>query len=281
MNYSLAVSNPPHGEVDPRKAAEVLNLSPAEARIKANYPAPEIWLAHEEADKLEAAARRLRDAGLRTATLAATDLLDVPVQQHATGFSFSDRHLEVKVGDETLAIPLSARLLAVYCRPPDTQPGARLHQSTPATELGRPASTQMLGALMRSPQWAEGDDHSELAFLDLYGEIDGDHQRISFIQGVVDVGAHEAHAVRAGLAKLTKDCDERFEGVAVDRRMENLRVRARMMVGMLDDMAEKRKLYSYGSKALHALLAGVSPDLDGVTQSELCSRLAYRIWRSA
>ena len=78
-----------------------------------------------------------------------------------------------------------------------------------------------------------------------------------------------------------KDCEQRFTQMTCDRRMENLRVRRRTMVSTLDEMADRRKLLSYGSRALHVLLESVSAQLTGVTQSELCARLSYLMSRAA
>ena len=276
MDYSLVVSNPPHTEVDAVKAAAVLQLAPAEARIKANYPAPEIWLAAPNRDQLTAAADLLGEAGLRTAILRATDLVGVPTQLRATRFERTDTHLSVTVDGDVFDIPFDQPGQLIYCKPPD-QPGAGRTKSTTASWVGKPSSSAMLGALSASHRMEAEPDESDLAFLDLFTPVGGATRRISFVEGVVDLGTRDPHQIRTRLAALAKDCERRFAGMTCDRRMENLRVRRRTMVSTLDEMADRRKLLSYGSRALHVLLESVSPDLVGVTQSELCSRLSYLI----
>jgi hypothetical protein len=280
MDYSLVVSNPPHAEVDAVKAAEVLQLAPAEARIKANYPAPEIWLAAPNRDQLEAAAGQLGNAGLSTAMLAATDLLDVPKQVRATAFEFTDTHLSATVDGAVLEIPYDLPGHLIYCKPPDTQEGGRT-KSTTASWVGKPSTSAMLGALSASPKMEAEADGSELAFLDLFARVSGEERRITLVEGVVDFATRDPHQIRVRLAACVRDCESRFTQMTCDRRMENLRVRRRTMVSTLDEMADRRKLLSYGSRALHMLLEGVSADLTGVTQSELCSRLSYLMSRAS
>lgn len=278
MDYSLVVSNPPHTEVNAMKAAAVLQLAPAEARIKANYPAPEIWLAAPNRDQLTAAAALLGEAGLRTAIFAATDLVGVPKQLRATGFEMTETHLSVTVDGDALEIPFDQPGHLVYCKPPDESGGARAKPSS-ASGVGKPSSSVMLGALSASHRMETEADESDAAFLDLFARVGKEEQRISFIERVVDLGTREPQQIRARLAALAKECERKFTLIACDRRMENLRVRRRTMVSTLDEMADRRKLLSYGSRALHTLLEGVSSDLTGVTQSELCSRLSYLIAR--
>ncbi|NNG14844.1 MAG: hypothetical protein HKM89_00095 [Gemmatimonadales bacterium] len=280
MDYSLVVSNPPHAEVDAVKAAEVLQLAPAEARIKANYPAPEIWLAASSRDQLDAASKQLGEAGLNTSTLAATDLLGVPKQARATNFEFTDTHLAATVDSAVLELPYDLPGQLIYCKPPDKLADGRT-KSTTASWVGKPSSSAMLGALSAAPKMESEADESELAFLDLFALVGGEERRITFVEGTVDFATRDPQQIRARLAKFVKDCENRFTHITCDRRMENLRVRRRTMVSTLDEMADRRKLLSYGSRALHMLLEGVSTDLTGVTQSELCARLSYLMARAS
>ena len=280
MDYSLVVSNPPYAEVDAVKAAEVLQLAPAEARIKANYPAPEIWLAAPSRDQLEVASRQLGEAGLSTVMLAATDLLGVPKQTRAAAFEVTDTHLAATVDGAVIELPYDLPGQLVYCKPPDKLGGGRT-KSTAASWVGKPSSSAMLGALSAVHQMEAETDESDLAFLDLFARVGGEERRITFVEGAVDFATRDPQQIRARLAALVKDCESRFTQMTCDRRMENLRVRRRTMVSTLDEMADRRKLLSYGSRALHMLLEGVSADLAGVTQSELCSRLSYLLSRGS
>jgi hypothetical protein len=227
MDYSLVVSNPPHAEVDAVKAAEVLQLAPAEARIKANYPAPEIWLAAPNRDQLEAASGQLANAGLSTAMLAATDLLGVPKQARAIAFEFTDTHLAATVDGAVLELPYDLPGQLVYCKPPDALVGGRT-KSTTASWVGKPSSSAMLGALSASPKMEAEADGSELAFLDLFARVGGEERRITLVEGVVDFATRDPHQIRVRLAACVRDCESRFTQMTCDRRMENLRVRRSM-----------------------------------------------------
>ena len=49
----LLLSNPPHGEIDVALIAGSFGLTAAEARMRANFPAPEIWFADTDLDALK------------------------------------------------------------------------------------------------------------------------------------------------------------------------------------------------------------------------------------
>ena len=115
--YTLVVSNPPHNEVNARQAAPCFGLPPAEARMKANYPAPEIWLADTDKSKMEEEAQALREAGLNVAVVAGEELANFPPQVQVKSFSFADSHLLVSVEDSDVELAYDAAITAVFCKP--------------------------------------------------------------------------------------------------------------------------------------------------------------------
>jgi hypothetical protein len=82
-------------------------------------------------------------------------------------------------------------------------------------------------------------------------------------------------AGRDPLHALVAACERSFSALILDRRLENVRVRARAVVGQPLAGEEQRKLFSFGSLALAKLLDEISSDLHDLTQNELGSRLSY------
>ena len=82
--FTLAISDPPHGQVDLRKAAPTLGLAAADLRMKAIYQVPEIWLADADRGQVERATRTLREAGLNVRVDSSDGLLEVPRQGAVT-----------------------------------------------------------------------------------------------------------------------------------------------------------------------------------------------------
>ena len=64
QEFTLAISDPPHGQIDLQKAAPALGLAPADLRMKTTYRVPEIWLADPDRGQVEPGAVTLREAGL-------------------------------------------------------------------------------------------------------------------------------------------------------------------------------------------------------------------------
>jgi hypothetical protein len=124
----------------------------------------------------------------------------------------------------------------------------------------------------------ESDKGASAGFLDLYVTPDGEDRRFSFVAGTTDFSALESVG-RDPLYAFVVDCEGRFSALSLDRRLENVRVRARAVVGQPLPGQEKRKLFSFGSMALAKLLDDISPDLHELTQNELGSRLSYLMSR--
>ncbi len=287
--YTLVVSNPPHNEVNARQAAPCFGLPPAEARMKANYPAPEIWLADTDKSKMEEEAQALREAGLNVVVVAGEELANFPPQVKVKSFSFADSHLLVSVEDSDVELAYDAAITAVFCKPREQTVEER-HSiaSSGSVGFGRRVfmtrtRASMTGLEGRSSMAGSGaGDQTESAFLDIYASGDGGLKRISVIQDVVDFsGLGELKLARAtdNLVMFVAEFVDRFTQATVDRRMEKARVRKAQLVRKATPQYGHRRGFSYATESLSKLLESVSPELKRLSQFELGSRLAYLTWR--
>ncbi len=286
--YTLVLSNPPHNEVNARQAAPCFGLPPAEARMKANYPAPEIWLADTDKSKMEEEAQALREAGLNVVVVAGEELANFPPQVQVKSFSFADSRLLVSVEGSDVELAYDAAITAVFCKPREQAVEER-HSiaSSGSTGFGRrvfmtSTRASMTGLEVRSSMAGSGGDQAESAFLDIYASGDGGLKRISVIQDVVDFsGLGELKLARAtdNLVMFVAEFEDRFTQATVDRRMEKARVRKVQLVRKATPQYGHRRGFSYATESLSKLLESVSPDLKGLSQFELGSRLAHLTWQ--
>lgn len=271
----MVVSNPPHASADAAKAAVYFGLAAAEARMKLNFPAPEIWLTDSDRQGMADAQAALAQCGVNTVLLEGGDLLKVPHQDIVSSFSLEDSQLVMQTAEGEIAVDCGAVQHGVFCKPATdvfmgTHKGASL-----AGDLGRSSSSVMIDRLSHtsSAGRAESAKTGTVAFLDLYASADA-QRRFSFVAGTTDFAALQS-AGRDPLYAFVVDCERRFPSISLDRRLENVRVRARVVVGKPLPAQEQRKLFSFGSIALAKLLDEISPDLHELTQNELGSRLSY------
>lgn len=235
----LVISNPPHGAVDPRRAAPVLGLLPVELGLKAGYAIPEIWLAQPDAS---GPAAELAAAGLNLTIVPAEEFRDLPAQQPVDGFAFEGTRLVVEQdGAESIITP-GLPVVAVACTP-----------------AGQGEGTGASGA-----------------FVDLYVHLDGVLRRYGVVQGVTDLSGLAGVAMlsaTARLAKFVSDCEARLTRAVVDRRLLHLQLRRRVAAPPAGQ--PQRKGFSYASAGFRDLMAQLSPDLADSSQPEVCSRLVY------
>ncbi|MCH7891163.1 MAG: hypothetical protein IH921_06640 [Gemmatimonadetes bacterium] len=246
--YTLVVSNPPHEkEVDAPRAAPCFGLTAADVGMKANYVAPEIWLAGTDRSKLEDAAQTLREAGLNIVIASGEDLAKIPAAATVKSFSFTDTYLVARLEDFEVGLPYDARILAVFCKAPEASP----------TEL-----TRSIGSTL----------------LDMYASRKGEPLRISFVQEVLDfsgLGDRQLPTAEANILLFVAECEQRFTKAQFDRRMVDVRLRRSLIIDTAAPPDKQRKGFSYATKALAKLLESISPDLKDISQFELGSRLAY------
>jgi len=271
--YTLVVSHPPHAGVDPAVTAQYFGLTPAEARMKANFPAPEIWFADPDQKKMEETASALRERGVSSVVLAGEDLLRVPPRTLVTSFTFGDSELVAQSEGSELTIAYDTSVAGVFAKPPSGVEQSRRKVGSLASNLGRPSTSVMIDRLSGTAT-AGSIEPETTAFLDLYGSFGGEERRVSLVERATDFSglALKAHDV---LTSTVAECERRFASLETDRRLENIRPRQSAMVAGPHSGQEKRKLFAYGTVALSQLLEAISPELKDLTQYELGSRLSF------
>jgi hypothetical protein len=272
----LVVSNPPHRTVDAATAAVHFGLTPAEARMKTNFPAPEIWLAGSVRERMEEAQSSLADCGVNTVVVAGQDLVTVPDRNVVQSFSMEDSRIVMSTAEGEFTVDYDAPVAGVYCKPAVDVFMGRHRGANLAGDLGRPSSSVMLDRMSTygSSGAIQPEKPAAEAFLDLFASLDGGDRRWSLVAGTTDFSSLQSVA-RDPLHALVAECVRSLSALSLDRRLENVRVRERVVVGQLSPGEELRKLFSFGSLALAKLLDEISPDLHDLTQGELGSRLSY------
>ena len=283
---TLVVSNPPHREVDDAEAARCFGLTPAESRLKANFSAPEIWLALPERKAAKRASEPLRKAGLNVAVIAGSDLLSIPSQVPVKSFAFTDTDFVARFEDGEIELPYDSHITGVFCRPPtdvaeeDVKP-----QSRSAARSLRRSTGVLIDRVAGSPSvrsdGSVADARARMTILDLYVSRNGGLQRISIRQDATDFAGLDdlkGLGADANMATLVAECERRFTRLQIDRRQVNVRPRRRLIDGGGSNQ-EVRRLFSFGTLGLSQVLESISPDLKDISQFELGSRLAYLMGR--
>ena len=272
----LVVSDPPHDEVDVGSAAGLLGLNSAEMRMKANYGAPEIWLALADEREAADAVEELRGFGLSTSVVEARGLLSTPGPSPAASFSFGESGFVARYTDGDVELPFDVPVHAVFCKPPA---GFR-SQTSPrdGSTVGRTTTGVLLATRGgASHQLLKAEALELMSSVDLYTHSEGVLSRVSIAQDLVDFSGLEAlkqPSAGANMGVCIAECQRRFEQFTLDARLENVRPRQRASVGSAGAEADNRRLYSFGTLGLGQLLEAVSPELKAITQYELGSRLS-------
>ncbi|UCD24292.1 MAG: hypothetical protein JSW51_14935 [Gemmatimonadota bacterium] len=274
-SHYLVVSNPPHGSADAAEAAVHLGMTPAEARMKINFCAPEIWFTDSDREPMTEMQSVLAKCGVSTMVLTGQDLLTVPKKYVVESFAFGDSQMVAKADGAELTLGYDAPIMAVYCKPAAevfTGGGKR----SELVDWGRPSSSVMLDRMSHTSSSGESKPESTSgeAFLDFYLALESGDRRVSFMLEETDFSSLPIVG-RYPLQALVAECERRFPALTFDRRLENVRVRSRAVIGQPIPFEEKRKLFSFGSLALAKLLTDIAPELAELTQNELGSRLSY------
>lgn len=279
--HYLVVSNPPHGSVDAAKAAAHFGLTPAEARMKANFAAPEIWFAGSDRAKMEEAESSMADCGMHTVLLDGRELSTVPDRAVVNSFAIEGSRMVINTDDGENILDCAAPVTGVYCKPAADVSSGRPQRGNLSSDFGRRSSSVMLDRISgtRSSTATGKEDEPSEKFLDLFTSLGGTERRLSFVAGETDFSSLNSPA-RDPLHALVAECERSLSALSLDRRLENVRVRARVTIrDGLAPPAEQRKLYSFGSLTLAKLLAEMSPALHDLSQNELGSRLSYLMTR--
>ena len=276
----LLISDPPHGDVDAAEAASYFGLTVAEVRMKANYGLPEIWFAEEDEARLSDTAAALEAAGLSIALVAGTDLVEIPPQNPAESFVFTDGGLSFERDDSERTIAYGAPTTAVVCRPRvDVQVA-----NVPVRPLAsRISSWGHVGAAPRRHPDAGHVEFATPPFLDFYAWLDDGLLRISIVQEITSFSTLPGdlpHGLSA-MRNLVVECENRFDGAYFDHRLVDMRLRATAgVVTGAKPRKPPRTGFSFATEALGGLLGSLSPELKDISQADLSSRLAYLTNRS-
>ncbi|NIN12353.1 MAG: hypothetical protein GTO61_13270 [Gemmatimonadales bacterium] len=268
--YTLVVSNPPHGQVNAAKAAQCLGLPPVDVNVKSHYPVPEIWLAHTNQEKMEAAAATLRGAGLNVAAIPGEDLLRVPPRTLAKSFAFHDVHFSAQLEDAAEVLGYDVSMIAVFCT-------LREQDAVRTSRASRARLSEAEEGLAPGAQVPSVEEILETSpFLDIYAPRVDRLLRLAIVPELVDfsgLGELAGPSAVGNLRHLEEEIEKRFRNARIDRRLMNMQLRQRHTAGLAH--ADKRRGYSYGSFGLLKLLKAVSPHLADLGHLELSSRLAY------
>lgn len=290
-NPTLIISNPPHEDLDPALAAPCFGLSPAEVRMKANYPIPEVWLTNSEGAKVvDPAADILRAAGMNIVSVPGQDLAEIPQQTMVESFVFTDAGLTLNLEDSQVDLSHDEKLIAVFCQPRPAMGGSSGVAANPLTEGLRQrrsgvflARDSLMGfGTGRRASLSDGEaEDAESPFLDIYvpGESSSARpRRLVLVQDQVDFsGLGDLKLPRAAdnMVMFVAELEDRFSAARVDRRLVGMQPRSRAMVSKRTPITGERKGFSFATAALSQLLESLSPDLKNLNQFDLASRLAY------
>ncbi len=287
-NPTLVISNPPHEDIDPALAAPCFGLSPAEVRMKANYPIPEIWLADSAEGRIDPTVDILRMAGLNVVSVPGKTLAKIPAQVAVKSFAFTEAGLTLNVEDSQVELSADGALVAVFCQPRAGGDRSSGVGSNPLTEGLRQrksgvfmARDSLMGFGGRACMAGTDDEEeSESPFLDIYigGGDDGPSMRLTVIQNQVDfsgLGDLELPRRNDNMVMFVAEFESKLTGAHLDRRLQDMQPRARAMVSQRTAITGERKGFSFATAALSQLVGSISPDLKDMSQFELASRLAY------
>jgi hypothetical protein len=288
--WTLLVSDPPHKGGDLGHAVPWLGVAPAEVKGRVNFPAPEIWAADTDRRHVEEVAQTLGQAGLRTVLLDGARLLDVPAQSPVMSFSFAETRLAAGLGHATVTLEYEQPLTVVFCLPKDWgAPELPMSQSAQhrmveglqkrqsAVFMTRDSLVGLGGFARRASMAGVPGVAGGPSFVDLYAVQNGVPVRLSFIQDVVDFGGlGDLKLPRSAdnVAMFMAECESRFRGARVDRRLTSLAPRPRPMVVVTNSPDTPGEL-GYRTEPLSPVLESISPSLKDINPFDLASRLTY------
>ncbi len=287
--WTLLVSNPPHGEGDLSGAVPWLGLTPAEAKARLNYPAPEVLAADTDRRPLEEVAATLGGAGVNVVMVDAARLPEIPAQSAITSFSFAESRLVAGTGGAAATLDYTTPLTMVFCVPHEWA-AAELPTAKRTSELSDALSKRRssvfvtrdglvgLGGLGRRASMASMPDAPVgPSFVDFYVDQHGKLARLAVVQDMVDfAGLGDLKLPRAAdnVAMFLAECESRFRAARVDRRLTNLAPRPRPMVVVTSSPDAPGEL-GYRTEPLSQVLESISPSLKDINPFDLASRLTY------
>ncbi len=272
--YSIILSNPPHNDVSVVEAAPWFGLSAAEVNVKANYPAPEIWLVEGDASKLEETAKALGKAGLNVSIIEGDDINTLPTQEKVKSFAYGDGGFKLVLEDGSeVEIAYEVPMVVAYCQPSKASDGgtpmaenaltAGLRRRSSGMFLARDTLTGFNSYRRTRSSVIDGGGDAPESFIDVFVTPNGRLRRFSFHEKTVDfsgLGDLELPRANDNMAMMVSEFEDRFANVKIDRRLLDITLRKRPMAnGVL----------------LPKFLESISPDLKDLDTYDLMSRLVY------
>ena len=268
----LLISDPPHGEVEPKHIAQEFGFTAAEALMRIRFPAPEIWFADDDLSGLKQKGAALYRAGAKVRIIRGSILALIPPPSTLQSFLLDDSqfagHLESGV---ELSVPYSARLILVSCRIVGEGTGGSVETDlhahrTAGANLGHQfgMSGQMAGSARYDalPHRGDAEHGTETEFADAYFVSEARVQRATMRWTTMDfsgLGDGIQTSEEGNREELLGRLKERFRETDIDERLTG---------------APAPKPFLVGARGLPAILGDIDPALKNLDTADLLSRLA-------
>ena len=251
----LLLSNPPHGKIDVALIAGSFGFTAAEARMRANFPAPEIWFADTDLDALKRTGGALMKGGAKVRIIKGSMLCAIPPADHVTSFVFRPERFAVQLqSDSSFSVAYDARLIIVSSRPKANP--------TIAGERAKPQRGIITTDLHGAGVYGYSGEIDPW-FLDLYFVIQSKVRRLRARTGKIDysgLGTDLKPVAKHNHAELLNRIKARFTKAAFDERL-------------VDVPAPKPSMIS--GKGLPDILESIDPALNNLGIEDLQSRLVF------
>lgn len=249
---TLVVSNPPHGDVDLDRVAELLSLDIFVTRLKINFRAPEV-LGSSSSGEVAFFATQLEDAGLSVSIVKGDALLAPPWPDPVSTFVFDDYSLRATSQSGNVRVPYDAEVVGICCQPPAD------FKMKPTVDPQGAIKSGHGPTIAESIQW--------MAILDLYFIEDDELKRVSIVPELCSVDA----------STVVNEVERRFRNLHLDTRLVGVRPRQRFVMGEAGFDPDQRKRYSFGTLLLCHVLESIAPELRDIPQFEFGSRVGLAL----
>jgi len=253
-DHFLVVSNPPHGEIQPQAAAQLMGCAAADIRIKVNYAAPEIWLSDTDKESARAKATGLVQAGVNVVLIPGAVLAAVPPLQRAEAVQLKSSGLSVKVGAGVLAFAGAEPAVAVVGRSPKLE----ARRSSQAHVAPGGADQRPGGAHPEARGISVSTGPEDSVFLDLYVHTPGGWVAARIASSEVDFSGL-GDKMQPSAQQNVWQVIEGFNHCSVDERLMGVAFRRSIV----------------GGRAVHLLLGEIDEDLGLIPPVDLASRLSF------
>lgn len=268
----LLLSSPPHGEIDVALIAGSFGFTAAEARMRANFPAPEIWFADTDLDALKRTGGALMKGGAKVRIIKGSMLSAIPPTDHIASFAFHPDRFAVQLrSDSTFSAAYDTRLIIVSSRP---QANPTIAIERPKPQLDHSSSPKLRGRGAGATITTDPNDDATARvdgysgeidpwFLDLYFIVQSKVRRLRARAGKVDysgLGTDLKPVAKQNHAELLNRITAQFTRASFDER--------------LVDVPPPRPSMISG-KGLPVILEAIDPALKNIKMEDLQSRLVF------